>query len=46
MPLMDITYSEGALSEGQQQQIAERFAAILAKWEGFPGHPRRLSRPG
>jgi hypothetical protein len=37
----DFTYSEGALREGQQQQIAERFAPILAKWEGFPNHPHK-----
>ncbi len=43
MPIMDITYAEGALSEGQQQHITERFAPILAKWEGFPGHPRLIA---
>ncbi|HEY0754377.1 MAG TPA: hypothetical protein VGD98_10475 [Ktedonobacteraceae bacterium] len=43
MPLIDFTYSKGALSEGQQQQLGERFAPILAKWEGFPGHPRLIA---
>src|SRR5438128_6272639 len=43
MPLIDFTYSEGALHEGQQQQLAERLAPLLAKWEGFPNHPRLIA---
>jgi len=43
MPMIDFTYSEGALREGQPQQLAERFAPILAKWEGLPDHARLIA---
>jgi phenylpyruvate tautomerase PptA (4-oxalocrotonate tautomerase family) len=40
MPMIDFMYPEGALREGQPQQIAERFVPILAKWESLPGNAR------
>jgi phenylpyruvate tautomerase PptA (4-oxalocrotonate tautomerase family) len=43
MPMIDFTYPEGALREGQPQQIAERFVPILAKWEGLPDHARLMA---
>jgi phenylpyruvate tautomerase PptA (4-oxalocrotonate tautomerase family) len=43
MPMIDFTYSEGALREGQPQQLAERFVPILAKWEGLPDHARLIA---
>ena len=43
MPMIDFTYSEGALREGQPQQLAARFVPILAKWEGLAGNARLMA---